>query len=270
MTTTEDPANGCRSRRRQDRGQSHAIGFVLVLTIGLGTIAGGAYYGLQGLQDASSAAPAETAEASLATVQNDYYELSSGSPYRSMNVELYDAQLYYGPPIKMSVKAQSNSGNLPRKQVEFRPLIIESSENYYIFSGGAIIRSTGDGAYIKEGPRFRIDDTDAYLPLFESSTSNPNARAAVSGSQTVPVSAYKSDSTFTAFEPSDGAGNPETIAVEIRVKSPRANAWATYFTEDSRFSNPQVKNGGTEVTAEFQTKHLYVRTTTVETELNVE
>lgn len=265
---SQTDGDGRRRWRRDSRASSHAIGFLLLLGLSLSTIAGGAYYGLAGLQDASSGAPAKTAESSLATVRGDFYSLADGSPYRSTPIELYESSVRYGDTVEIRVSASSPSQSLGTQQYEFRPIIIESAGNQYIYSGGVVLRATEDGAYLKTGPRFRIDDEDAYLPVFAMSVADPDREVSVNDRGTAQLAMYKRDSSLTRFEPTDGSGNEETATVTIEVRTPRAEAWASYFRDNPDYSSVSVGPNGKTVTAEFATKHLYLREVTVETKFD--
>jgi hypothetical protein len=268
MTLTRSRTDDDGHRGGRNRAQSHAVGFIILLGLSIAVVGGGAYYGLSGLQEASAGAPAKTAESSLSTLRGDFYDLDGGAPYRATPVEIYDGTLHYGDPVRIRVSATAPSESMGVKTFEFRPIIIEAAGNSYIYSGGSVLRATEDGAFLKTGPKFRIDSEDAYIPLFEMTAANPDREVAIGSRGTVSMALYKSDTELTKFEPTDGSGTPETATVTIVVETPRADAWALYFREHSDFQSVSVSASGDRVTAEFETKRLYLRRITTETRID--
>ena len=244
-----------------DRGQSQVLGFLLVTAMILaGSVIGG-IIGIDTLQQATSGEPIHAAESSMNNVQADLYDLSGGAPHRSTDVEITDGQLKYGKEVTITVEATSSNATMSTQVIKPDSLIYDTGSAEVIVVGGAVFLQQDGGVIMKSEPSFRIDQEQAIVPLLNTTHQDGPSSLAIGGDGTAYVVSYNWDTTTERFEPTDADGNPIVANVTITIESPRAGEWADYFRDDGRFSNVSYDEATDTVSASFETKRVFVRTT---------
>lgn len=246
---------------QNERAASEALGFILIIAIiSFGSVIGGVI-GMEQLAQSTQGQPIQAAETGMTNVQSDLYDLSQGAPHRTTEVELTDGQLKYGNEVTITVEATSSNGTMNTQVIEYQPLIYDTGRAKLIVSGGAVFLQQGDGVVMKSEPKYRIDSEQAIIPLLNTTHQDGPSSLGVGGDGSLVIAAYNWETTTERFEPKDTDGNPLVASVTITIESPRTGEWAEYYREDSRFTDVTYDEATNTVSASFETKNVFVRTT---------
>ena len=256
------------STTRRDRAQSGVLGFILFFAIITTLVGAGAFFGISSLDKVSSSDGQAAAKSSMLQVRGDMYDLASGVPFRTTELELFDSTVEYGDPITISISATSSNGTMETQIIKPRPIVYNINDVQYVYVSGAVFLQQDHGAVIKEGPSFRIDQEQAIIPLINTTHHDGPPVLSYAGDGTGYVVGHKWDSNVTRFEPSEG-GDPVTATATMTVKTPRTKMWRKWFENNPRFSNVQVDDAQNTVSAEFQTKRLFIKTVDVRVKFDV-
>jgi hypothetical protein len=242
-----------------DRGQSNALFLIIFFAIVFLTSIAGALAGFSILEDAGSGKADAAAKSGMLQLRGNMYDLASGSPFRTTDIEIQQGSITYGEPIEIRISASSAEASMAAKTIRPQPIIYALGETNYIFVGGAVILEQEAGAVMKEGPSFKIDSRQAIIPLINTTHHGGPPRLAVDGGGKVSVNGHMWSKSSTQFEPTLD-GEPADATVTMTVKSPRYEMWSDWFQDRPRFSNVVVDESTNTVSAQFTTKRLYVQT----------
>lgn len=253
---------------RRDRAQSNVLGFILFFGIITTLVGAGAFFGINSLNQVTNSDGQAAAQSSMLQVRGDMYDLASGAPLRTTELELLDSTVKYGAPITISISATSSNGTMETQVVKPTPVVYNINDVRYVYVSGAVFLQQDHGAVMKEGPSLRIDQEQAIIPLINMTHHDGPPTLSYAGDGTGYVVSHKWESNVTRFEPQDG-GDPVTATATMTVRTPRTKMWAKWFENNPRFSNVQVDDAQNTVSAEFQTKRLFIKTVDVRVKFDV-
>lgn len=231
-----------------DRGQSEALGFLLifgvvVLTIALVGVAG--FTGLDNVQDFQRTSNAEQAFRVLADNVDDV--VGDGAPGRSTEVRISDASLSLASTETIAITDDDGSID---ETVETRPIVYDSGTGTNVtYHSGAVIREDDGSAVLLRAPGFVITDDVVVLPLVNASAAGAGR---VGGTTAVTVRTRAAGTEVVAAD--ESVGN-----LTLTVSSPDAEAWERYFERhaDGGPVTNVVRNGDS-VEVEIETERVYV------------
>lgn len=238
------------------------FGIIVVFSIA------GAMFGFSALENASGGDNRAAAQAGMANVRADMYDIAGGAPYRTTTVDVEDGALTYGEPIKIEITATTGGDSMATQTIRPTPIVYTLGDTRFVFVSGAVFLQQPNGEIIKEDPSFRISEKQAIIPLINTTHHDGPKRVSVDGDGKVYVTGHKWNTSATRFEPTQD-GDPVEATATIRVQTPRTKMWRSWFEQRARFSNVQVDEGTNTVTAEFSTKRLYVRTIQTRVKLDI-
>lgn len=203
-----------------DRAVSDVLGYVLIFTLVLSSVAVvtvGGYEGLNAIRDAERFDNAERVFDVLDGNVDDHLE--SRVPGRATEVRLSDARLGFGDPVTVNLSVPDVGYN----RTTLDPVVYtQSDDREMVYAGGATIRRDRGPARVIDGPPFRVGDRTV-LTLLETR----GRTGGVSGSARVLVrTEYVSQSMHTY----DG---PQTGSATLNITSPRADAWADWYEAET-------------------------------------
>ena len=223
-----------------ERGVSNVVGYVLVfslVTVTIGVVFAVGITGVEERQNAERVANVERAfdvfDDNLRDVQR--YE----DPSRSTEIRLSGGTLSTAETARVQVRNESEAVLLDRR---FHSLTYETDDTTIAYEMGAWFRTDGDATLMRSEPRFVADAGRTTIPLV---LLYPSGDRTVAGEGTVQV---RAGGLRSNTGPDYGAADHETL--ELRIESPRSEAWERYFERADGFGN--VSTNGDAVTATLE------------------
>lgn len=203
-----------------ERAQSELVGFLLVfsvviLTIALVGLTG--FIGLDGAKDFQRSTNAEQAFTGLAESIDDV--VRAGAPSRSTEIRIADGRLSL-EPTETRVRIDGVDGNTTNVTVATNPIVYDSRDGTTItYRSGALVRADGDAAVMYREPGFVLTDERVLLPLVAT---NQSGGGPVGGTGAIEVR--------TTHTGTDLVTQDRRVAnVTVTITSPNAGAWVRYF-----------------------------------------
>jgi hypothetical protein len=212
-----------------DRGQSEVVGYILVfsvvvLTVALVTVAGQA--GLAETRDTQQTANVEEGFAVLAENVDDV--VRDGVSGRSTELSLSGGELSLGSPVAVSVRAEYSDGSVAFDRSDsYRPVVYrpDSGTELAYANGAVIARGEGGGVAMLRRPRLLLSAERAVIPMVNTTLDRRQFRGrkeSVDSESRVLVRAERRGKRpLTA---TDGQ-----VDLTVEITSPRATAWREYF-----------------------------------------
>lgn len=242
-----------------NRGVSEVVGFVIVFSLILGTIAIVYTGGFSGLTDARDVEEVNNAERAFDVLGSSLEKMARGqAPHRATELKLSDSQLILGDLRHASV--HNSTGDLVGEMPQNRPIIYEvNQDSKIVYEHGAVIRVDDGAATMQRKPDFIFGEDRTVIRHIETANL-PTGRQNVGGDRTVLVrsSVISSELLYTG----DESGS---VTFALNTTSERAGAWERYLESEGGDCDPPIGNGE-EVTLEcdFETDRLYVAKTRIE------
>ena len=244
------------SRSPGDRAQAETVGFVLVfslvvLTVALVTVAGFSELGELRTVERQDAA----GRAMEGLADNVRAVATGGAPSRATEVGLSQARLYVGDPVTFRVSGE-RVGDPSRNfshEVRIRPVVHETRRGGRVaYLTGAVVREEERGGSVTiRDPDWVLTGNRTVVPLVRTV---PEREAEISGTDTVLVRATRNGSTV--HEVTDAP-----YRVTLEVTSPRAKAWLASL--DDRPATSCSRSGET-VTCSLTTDRVVLTTVQVD------
>lgn len=249
--------------READRGVSEIIGFVIVFSLVLGTIAVVYTGGFGGLSDARDVEQVNNAERAFEVLATSYEKMARGkAPHRATEIKLSGSQLVLGELMPASVN--NSSDDRVAEMPQHRPIRFEApGGSRIVLEHGAVIRVDDGAATMQREPDFILDENRTVIRHIELANIQTGSQN-LGGDRTVLVrsSVLSSDLLYTGTEVEN-----EDVTFALNTTSVRAVAWVDYFeSELPDGSSCSTVGDDPEVTVvcSFETETLYVAKTRIE------
>lgn len=244
--------------READRGVSEIIGFVIVFSLVLGTIAVVYTGGFGGLSDARDVEQVNNAERAFEVLGTSLEKMARGqAPNRATEIKLSNARLSTGEARRVSTN--TTSLNLSAAAENSRSLRYDPpSDSSIVYEHGAVIRVDGESSTMQREPDYLIDENRTVIRYLEI----VGGGQSISGDTTVLVRSQVTRSTLLHSEE-----HPGDVTFRLRTAPERSDAWLRYLEEETPGSNncERVDQNDETVTIEcvFQTDMLHVALTRI-------
>ncbi len=210
--------------RRDKRGVSEVVGYVLVFSLILSAITFVSVSGFSSLEDARDREHLRNAERAFDVLRDnigDIYQF--GAPSRATELNLADAQLRTGDPVNMTITVVDDTGETTTVERAITPLVFVSGDGTTVaYEAGAVFRDGSGGGSVVYGPPFRISQERTLIPMIR--TYSPQTRGL--GGGTVLIRAKSTTRTVPVV-----ASQASTLRIEI-TDSTRQNLWKRYLSEE--------------------------------------
>jgi len=230
------------------RAVSETLGYILVFSIIVTTIATATVFGFTGLEDRQAAEQVTNVERAFDVLADNFADISRyEDPSRATEIRLADGTISMGDPVTITVgqwdtgSEQFVDGNT--QNVTFRPLVFEGDGGEVVYESGVVFRASRSGSIARSPLPFVVGTETAVVPVTATATSS--STTGVGGDQTVQVVGERR-ATTQPLENRTISADGETLAV--RVDSPRADGWARQFREEEY---PILNESDSTVTAEL-------------------
>lgn len=247
-----------------DRAVTEIVGFILVVSIILGTISIVYVGGFAGLQDTRDNEQSTNAERAFDVLAHSFEDIARNSaPSGATEIKLADSQISVRDNMRVSTNASSMATAASARP---RPIVYDTggSDTQIVYENGAVIREDGDSALMIREPDFVFDSDRTVLRYIEIR----GGAASVAGTTTVLVNGERTQTRLLAAE-----SNPGTVNVSYRTTTMRVGVWEQYFNRalDGMGSDCTVtedeENIAT-VDCEFETQSLHVARTRISVSLD--
>lgn len=263
-----------RHGRRDERGLSEVVAYILVFTVVLVSLGVVSTFGVTALQEVRDATTANNGEVAMEVLDGDlesvYYGETTG---QSTEFALDGASLETGQQVTVDVRVGGTSvGSAPWT---FRPIVYRTDETTILYENSMVIREQRDGAVPVTGGLFRHSpDTGSspsrtVIPVVQ--TKAPGVGSVSGGTHRV-VARRGSDTASVVH-----SGSPLTVEFELTWGGPtlpeRADVWVDRLNE--RIPASSVPSGTvacapdtatTSIVCEFETDRLVVSVVEVDYE----
>lgn len=212
----------------RDRAVSEILGYSLVFSLVIFSVAVVSVGGLTGYQNAEEFERQSNSQKAFDVLHNNlediYYQ---SAPSRGTEIDLGETALTLEDPVVINVTVEGAS----RKefQIESQPIVQDLGDDSgeLVYEGGAVFQTTRDGSIILQRPPMVLRGDTAHIIA-------PNVRAATArsvGSGTVLIRAQSKGQQIryrnTTRDP--------TADLTVNITSPRSDLWYGYLTERSAF-----------------------------------
>lgn len=215
---------------RDARAVSEILGYSLVFTLVVTSVAIVSVGGLSSFQDAESFERENNAQKAFDILHNNLEDIYfQSAPSRGTEIDLGETSLAMGDPVTINVTVEENSGGREVFQITTRPLVQNlDGESRLVYEAGAVFQTTRDGGIGRQAPPMTLRGDTAYIIV--PNVTQPNSRSV--GSGTVLVRARSSGQTLEYQNTTQDAAVDNLI---LNITSPRAELWEAYLSERGAF-----------------------------------
>lgn len=226
-----------------ERAVSDVLGFVLVFSLVLTTVALVYVTGFDSLQTARDAEERQNVERAFDILDDNLNEIVTGdSPIRGTEIKVGTSRMYNGDSISVTVNVTDDSGNTETTQIDTEPFIYETtSGQQVIYVNGAVLRSNVGGSSFVNEPDVRVTHDTIFMPLVETRIPVDEV-SGVSGSTYV-IRGESENSTLLAYNNLDSTNDDPPYTVEFRIDTPRTGVWERYCDFHPDISVVTVQDG---------------------------
>lgn len=236
-----------------DRGVSEVIGFVIVFSLVIGTIAVVYTGGFGGLTDARNVEQVNNAERAFEVLGTSIEKMARGqAPNRATEIKLSNARLSTGEARRVSTNTSSLNRSAAAensRSLRYDP----PSGSSIVYEHGAVIRVEGESSTMRREPDFLISENRTVIRYVEL----VGGEQSISGDTTVLVRSELTRSNLLHREE-----DPGDVTFRLRTAPERSDAWLRYLEEETPGPNncEPVDQGDDTVTIKcvFQTDMLHV------------
>lgn len=259
-----------RHGRRDERGLSEVVAYILVFTVVLVSLGVVSTFGVTALQEVRDATTANNGEVAMevldSNVESVYYGETTG---RTTEFTLDGASLETGQQVTVDVRVGGTPvGSAPWT---FRPIVYRTDETTILYENSMVIREQRDGAVPVTDGLFRHSSAETVVPVVQ--TKGPGVGSVSSGTHRV-VTRRGSDTESVVRT---GSPSPLRVELEFTWGGPRlperADVWVDRLNE--RIPASSVPSGTvacapnaatTSIVCEFETDRLVVSVVELEYE----
>jgi len=215
----------------EDRAVSEVLGYVIIFGIVLSSVlllSASGTTTLEEIRDREQGKNAQRAFDVLADNMAAVYE--SNSPSRATEIDVGNAELFYGNYTTIEIEIRDDSGNVRTHEEDLRPVVLRTDDDTrLVYEAGAVFQTQRDGGTMLRNPPLLLSGDRIHAPVVK--TTSPTVQA-VSG--TTVLLRGKSTARDVLFTPDTLSGNLDEF--HVNVTSPRYEVWNRYFDEETPLS----------------------------------
>lgn len=212
----------------EDRGVSEVIGYVIIFSIVISSVLLLSASGTTTLEDIRDDEQAKNTQRAFDVVANNMAEIyERDSPSRATEIDLGNAQLFYGNHTTIEVELLAGGTVEASFEEDLRPIVLRSPSNTeLVYEAGAVLQTEREGGIILREPPLVLSSQRVHVPMIK--TTAPTVQA-VSG--TTALLRGKSTNREVLFTPDTISSGPDEL--RLNVTSPRYESWERYFEEET-------------------------------------
>jgi len=211
-----------------DRAVSEILGYSLVFSLVITSVAIISVGGLAGYQSAENFERQSNSQKAFGVMHNNlediYYQ---GAPSRGTEIDLGETSLALDDPVLVNVTVEGAT----RQEflIESQPIVQDLGEgNELVYEAGAVFQTTRDGGRVRQAPPMILRGDTAHLIV-------PNIREASSrsvGGGTVLIRA-QSQAQQLRYQNTTQDGATD---ITVNITSPRSDLWYEYLVDRGTFN----------------------------------
>jgi hypothetical protein len=250
-----------------DRGVTEVLGFILVFSLVLGTVALVYVGGFAELKETRVHEQDTNAERAFDVLADNLEEIGRDkAPSRATEVKLSESELRIGDTTNRRIEVTANGSTAAAQP---RPIVYESSGGTQIvYEYGAVLRQDSGGTVMVRQPDYVFDAERTVVRYLEPR----GGEQSTAGSKTVLVRAERSHSRLLASETNASGVD---VAFNVTTEEGRADAWERYLEAeleniagaDACSQDPVADADAVVVACEFETDAVHVARTRLVVEL---
>lgn len=241
-----------RSRIDVDRrAVSETLGYILVFSIIVTTIATATVFGFTGLEDRQAAEQVTNVERAFDVLADNFADISRyEDPSRATEVRLAGGTVGFDDPVTITVGQWDPDSETfvdgERKNVTFQPLVFQSDGGEVIYESGVVFRGSQSRSIARSPLPFVVGEETALVPV--TATSQRSTTTAVGGEQTTLIVGERRPNTRTLANRTVKIDENSDNKLAVRIESARADGWERQLRQDG-YQNISTDPG--QVTAEL-------------------
>lgn len=248
-----------------ERAVSELLGYVIVFSLVLASVALVSTVGLNQLESARDAEQLNNAEQAFDLLATNMDDIARrGAPSRSTEMQLVGGQVTVTDPITVTFRGiddDAPTANNFNESYDVRPIRYtgRADDRAVVYVGGAVFRTNGDGGTTIRRPSFVATPDRLYVPFVHTRAQSVQSR----GGGTARLRANHGQTVLLA---SDSAGTYEHVY--MNVTSPRASRWVETLSHYDAFTCSLVDSGATASCRADDPVQLQIALVQIDVELN--
>ncbi len=228
------------------RAVSETLGYILVFSIIVTTIATATVFGFSGLEDRQAAEQLTNVERAFDVLADNFGDISQyEDSSRATEVRLAGGTIGVGDPVEITV-GQWDDGEFVDDNTQnatVQPLVFQSDGGEVVYESGVVFRGSESDSIARSPLPFVVGEETALVPVI--ATSSGSSASAVGGDRTTQIVGERRPTTRTLANRTIDA---EENTLAVRIDSPRTDGWARQLrSEEYRMLNESEQS----VTAEL-------------------
>ena len=213
-----------------NRGQSEVLGYVIVFSIIIGSVALVYATGYPSLESAREATATENVEKAFDVMDENIRDIQQrGAPSRATEIRIAGGTLELEDPATIRVYVENSTNSSDNATTSFNTVpvrYVDESGRVVSFESGGIIRGNGTDSAMIEGPDWTITEEASIFPV-QTLIARGGTRS-VGGETTVLVLTQLSSTSAPGSYQADSSSRS---IVNITVYSDNTRAWQQYFEQ---------------------------------------
>mgnify|MGYP006281593341 CR=1 FL=1 len=244
------------SGRSNERAVSEILGYILIFSLIVATVALVSISGLPALDSARESEQIQNAERAFDVLNSNMAEVyKRGSPSRATELSAGDARVEIREPVIFNVSVENADGNVTSEEAEIAPIVFSGrGETEFVYEAGAVIREQRDSSIMLRDPPIKLDDERLFFTIVE--TFSDSQQSASGGS--VLVRATSTDRNIVLAEVIDSTSEQVNITVS---NTDRGDAWSQFF--ETELGMDCTRRGGLDCGTEIDVDQTYVTVQTM-------
>lgn len=216
----------------EDRAVSEVLGYSLVFSLVIVSVAIISVGGLNGYQEAQDFERQSNAQKAFDVMHNNlediYYQ---SAPSRGTEIDLGETSLSLANPVVINVTVENPSAsNREEFIIESQPIVQNLGDgNELVYEAGAVFQTSRGGGIIRQTPPMTLRGTSSHLIV--PSIKQASGRSVGSGTVLIRGRSQGQDLLYQ-----NTTRDPD-VDLTINITSPRANLWYEYLTERGTFDD---------------------------------
>lgn len=206
-----------------DRAVSNTLGFIVIFSLVLFSIALISTAGIQGLQDTRDATMSQNAELSMQNVADAVQDVHrENESRRTASIRLGRGTLQPGPLTTINVTVSPSSGDDVELNGTFRPIVYRLDDTVIAYEGTSVIREQREGAALVREPSFVLEDDHVVVPVVNTT----NATGGTVSGSTAQLEMRRTGSR--THQTVIDSGSP-TVEIDVDSTELRTDVWEEWL-----------------------------------------
>lgn len=213
---------------REDRAVSEILGYALVFTLVIVSVAMVSVGGLSGYQSAEEFERQNNAQKAFDVMHNNLEDIYyRGVPSRGTEIDLGDTSLALAEPVSINVTLDGTNSSR-NVTIRSQPLVQDlGNGNELVYEAGAVFQTTPDGGIVRQRPPVILRDDTVHI--IAANVSEVSAGGV--GGGTVLIRA-QSQERFLHYQ---NTTRDPPVEITVNITSPRSDLWYEYLDRTATF-----------------------------------